>query len=122
MALAKLAASPAPAPVEDGAASVEPDPLQRPFDPSAAAIRSQTVYGDVGQSAGQAYHPSTQFAQPDTREARSGKLSSFRPPGDGTDTLRGAQGFLATDEGGDRLPRRRQETSWHQERRICVAA
>ena len=58
----------------------------------------------------------------DTRDARTVEISSFRPPSDGTDTLRGAEGFLETAESGDRRPLRRQETLWQREGRICVAA
>ena len=95
--------------------------------PVAAASRSQTVVRDEGQEANlnqaiQDFQPSIRFALPDNRDARSGKISSLRPPGDGPDSLRGAEGCLATAGVGDCRPRHRQEFSWRREGMSFVAA
>ena len=88
------------------------------------ACRSRTVgYGQAGGEASPPYQPSTAAAPPNCRDSGSdaGQISSFRPPGDGPDSLLGAEGCLATAGDGYCRRQRRQETSWRREGRICFA-
>ena len=88
------------------------------------ASRSRTVgYGQAGGEASPPYQPATAATPPNCRDSGSeaGKISSFRPPCDGTDSLLGAEGCLATAGDGYCRRQRRQETSWRREGRICFA-
>ena len=93
----------------------------------AEASRSRTVgKGQAVSEACPAYQAWTAAAPPNCRDSGSeaGKISSFSPHGDGTDSLLGAEGYLATAGDGDcRRQRRRYvgKTSWRREGRICFA-
>ena len=93
---------------------------------NAEASRSRPVGKDHGHAvseASPAYQASTAAGPPNCRDSGSeaGKISSFSPHGDGTDSLLGAEGCNAT--AGDRDCRRQQgqEKASRRKRRICIA-
>ena len=98
-----------------------PPPVPPPWRSRGSA---RTVgYGQAGGEASPPYQPATAATPPNCRDSglEAGKISSFRQPCDGTDSLLGAEGCLATAGDGYCRRQRRQETSWRREGRICFA-